>query len=303
MSSYVLLIKGKGVYEQISKKEMKRSYQKYEKICNGRIYGDENCRCTAPMSAKFSRKDGTCIGFTEKEVKKHPHAIGCEHDRRSTTQIISRLNFIGKFQDMQQFLSKLTATKDRKGKKIDGSENNGKGGNHVIDTENVDEIEKKIKKMTRDPSNLKDLATLLGYLKIDHLYMDHKVQDWIVDNRTFSYHFGKGLPEGWMIVVAKLCNPDSLGFAVEDNEWILADCTFNGNPRHKESHWFYKLHSDGRTMKKIIKFAKRKKQEDYYVIVCAKWEKDTEDSNLYISKKTTCKMVAFVKKDIMNLHT
>ena len=302
MSGSVLLIIGKGVYKQISKKEMKRSYHKYEMICNGRIYGDENCRCTAPMSGRFSTRNGECVGFTEREVKNHPHTIGCEYDRRSTTQIISRLNFSGKFPDMQQFLSKLTATKDRKGKKIDGGENNGKGGNTVIDTEDVDGIEKKIKTTTRDPRNLKDLATLLGYLKTDHVYMNHKVQDWIVDNRTFSYHFGKGLPEGWMIVVAKLCNPDSLGFSVDSNEWILADCTFNGDPESKRCHWFYRLVCDSKARKKIGKFCGKRDRGDYYVIVCAKWVRDPQNQNLFISEKTTCKMVATVKKESMDIH-
>ena len=197
----------------------------------------------------------------------------------------------------------MIAVRERKEKPANGGDKNENGGVNAIDTQDNNVLEKEIKRTTKDPHNLANLVLLLGSLAADHMYMDHKVQDWIVDNRTFSHHFGKDLPEGLMIVVAKLCNPDSLGFAVDDNEWILADCTFNGNPRHKESHWFYRLLCDGRTMKKITKFTKRKKREDYCVIVCAKWEKGTEDSNLYISRKTTCKMVAFVKKDKMNLHT
>lgn len=302
MSKNVLIEMEEGKPQPMDAKDMLPLFRNYPMICNGRIHGDGKHRCTAPMSARFSRKNGMCIGFTEKEVKNYPHAMGCEHDRRSDTTTISRFNSRGKCANKEQYLSRLIETRSRKKKPIDGGDKNGNGGTNVIDTEDNNVIEKHIKMTTNDPHNLANLAPLLSSLEIDHMYMDHQVQDWIVDNRTFSYHFSKGLPEGWMLVVANLCNPDSLGFSVDSNEWILADCTFNGDPENKGFHWFYRLVCNSKTWKKITKFTNRKKRGDYYVVVCAKWGQDSQHTNLYISEKTTCKMVAFVKKEKMNMH-
>lgn len=305
MSDKVLICVGKNTYESISKERMNKSMRNRHMKCNGRIYGDENDRCDAPMSAMFSREDDSCIGFTEKAKKRHPHSAGCEYDKRVLTRSVVRYDFNAADKQKESYLDRMFR------KENDAEED------YDVDIEidldgDLDEFELKsddgengsseIRIRKRDPSTLVGISKLLAYLKTDHMYMNVLVRDWIIDHRTFSFHFNNGMPKDRMFVVGKLCNYKSLEFLPKDNEWIIAGCTFGRYSRNKDDHWFYCLKCDDKSIEMLRKFSRSSTREEKLIVVCSRWKQSSDEKNLFISEPINGSKIAFVERKYLEIH-
>ena len=301
MSNSVLIEFEKGKWVPLTIGEMRPSYMRYPMRCNGRIWGSENNRCTVPMTAKTRTEDGSYSHFSEKYIKEHPHADGCEFNRRSSFISSSRYDFRAAGEKKEDYLAKLISMR------VSVKKPRSRGGG-IIDIEDpekhnfneLDETNKEIKRIKRKPNSIKNLAKLLTYLDVNNTYMDKPVKDWIVNRHTLAYHLGKEILEGRMIVIAKLCSYMKLGVPVHKNEWILADCTFKGNYKDTESNLFYHLKCNDDVIFELKKFSRRDDRENYYVIICSAWKKSTDTPNLLKSEVLTKKMIAFVRHEEIN---
>lgn len=297
MSKNVMIEVEDGVWEPMDIKNMQEKYRNCRMRCNGEIKQNPGMRCDAPMYAKRSRRDGSFLYFAEHERLKHPHRDGCEQARPAQNTIISHYDQKAAHLKSEDFLNQLFATEKRKdshrkGSGPDGQVESRDEGKNQEDERGV----KPIKRIAALPGTFVAIVKLLASLNINHVFMDRMVKDWIVDRRTFSYHFHHGHLNGQTIVVAKLCSPSNLEIARSDNEWILADCSFSEDP---EGHWFYRLKCDKKTLSKIERFRKRPNRQNKYVVVCSRWKQAPEKHIVFNSDNLTCKRVAFVnKKDI-----
>lgn len=295
------LIKREGKWVPVPIGKVTKEDVTNEIRCNGKINESEAERCDAPMRIKWSTSTGEPLEYTQAKNKDHPHRLGCEHDRRSSKKIRSKLDMRCKKMKKEVFLEKMLAKKEE-----EGWEPGGHGpvvpphhGPDQHDPNNPDG-EKEIVVKKRKPKTMIEVIQTLRSLKPNNIYMDHSVKEWIVAENTIAHYLSeKPLPQEYVIALGQPVtqNKAKVNVNVRQNEWILADVTFTREVR--QNHLFFKLHLTAAGKKflydHIIKDKDNSKK--YYFGICARWQRNTTDPNILEAYNVSRKMLFLVPRD------
>lgn len=293
------LIKREGKWESVHISEVAKNEEKGEFICNGRINGSETERCDAPMSVKRDRITGKLIGFTQAKNKDHPHRLGCEHDRRPDKKIRTIMDMRCKKMKKEVFLEELL---NKEADKVVEPGGHGPVGppRHGPDEHDPDNpnVEKEIVVKKRKPKTMVEAIQTLRSLKPNNMYMDHSVKEWIVAENTIAHYLSQEpLPQGHVIALGQPVTPDKAKVKVDvrQNEWVLADVTFQGEVR--KNHLFFKLHLCDEGKQFVDDYRKKHFSKECYLGICAKWKRSATDPNVLEAYNVSRKMLFLVPRD------
>ena len=298
------LIKREGRWVPVHISEISMNEKNGEFICNGRINGSEIERCDAPMRPRNDRITGKFIDFTQAKNKAHPHCLGCEHDRRRPQKIHKELDMRCKTLEKETFLEKMLSKKDEEGREPGGHGPVGPPHHgpkeHGPDNPN---IEKEIVVSKRGPKTMVEAIQTLRCLQPNNKYMDHYVKEWIIADKTIEYFLGQeSLPQEYIIVLGKPVSPDKAEVKVDvrQNEWVLSDVTFQGEVR--ENHLFFKLHLCDEGKQFVDEYRKKRFSKEYYLGICAKWERHATDPNVLEAYNVSEKMLFLIPHEKEKLN-
>ena len=271
--------------------------------CNGRINGSELERCDAPMRIKWSTTTGEALEYTQAKNKDHPHKLGCEHDHRRPKITHTNLDMSCKNMQKQTFLQSMLDKEARK-------RNGPKGPDPDIPPHHgpdehgpkIQDGDKEIIIKKRGPKSMLEAIQTLRVLHPNNIYMDTRVKDWIIADHTIVYHLNREyLPGEHLIALGKLVTPNQAKVSVDikQNEWVLADITFQGKARH--NHLFFKVHLTKEAKVFINEYRVNELSKIYYIGICAKWERHSSDANVYIAHDVSEKMLFRVPIDVDKL--
>lgn len=267
--------------------------------CNGCINGDKNNRCTAPMKVTHRRDGSGLWSFTEADGENHPHAIGCENNKKSKYRISSKYDSIGKGKVKEKYLTDLFEKLKLKDISVKNKDKRLKKDKYTDDEAfncgYKDDDVKPIKSVKKDPPSFSELTKMLEELSPDSHYMDHLVKEWIYDQRTCVYHRAKGMLAGTIIVVGKLWDPRYLDVERYPDEWVIVECAYNSK---KGRNWIFCLKCDNEAMSKLKRFSKEDGKDNKYIVVCSEWEQDVKRKNVFKAKLITAERIDFMDKKL-----
>lgn len=226
-----------------------------------------------------------------------PHKSGCPCARRRKTTIVERLDRRAKGKTNRALYQQLNRDKTIRpggpGKKHPATEPGKELESDITSKATLDEC-KDIVQRDRMPRSLFEFYELLQMLSVTADYMDRKVFDLILDERTIPSYRRMGLPVGRpIVIVGRRTLPYKHIEHLENSQWLLIDYWATG--KYKKYPIVFLLTVDTEAKNKLINLCRL--EPSAKIIVYAVFHKHTTLQRTYVSEPVKPQMITALIDD------